>query len=895
MVRLVDFDDLLWELKTSLFDHRVTYCSFGGPLALYSGGHFDSEENGNFVHLYNAMGAPHPVTPHIMLDGIEGVLFMYWNECNDHLILVLNTGETRFFNLKGEPAAASIKVPVPSLCAGAGNGVALLINEPTFRLVLLECKEDGEYRAASLDLPSVFQNQKPNVMLVIPQQFSDTGYTEVFIPFLNNGKTSSFYHCVFHANSRCYDLCLSIDGGSVAHMTLSPSAHAIAFLVEDGTLYVASRSFEDITRLLNIDTDVMPAQFLWCGDKCIAYLHLSRQFDESLEFSTTLTLVNANDPNHSDFLNDIPDDCYLVSDCDGIRILSSDSYQFLQIVPEPSRRVFSVGSRANSAMLLLAFDEFMCGNASSVKMIRDLQKDPLALCEAVDDCVAAAGFEFDVSQQKRLLRVAAFGKSFSSVYESDVFVNMARRLRVLNTLRKSRTGMVMSQVQMLALEGDRLAERLVQMNHHQLAYCICDTLGYSTKFVMMDWALAKLAKPFVSANAEKGITHNVVEKLKQLNQTNFADIAYKAYLKQKPHAALLLLEAEKVAAKQIPRLLDIKQPEVALRKAVKCGDPDLIFTVMMHLINERGANAIPLLASDQISQGMLLVYVMTCESHRELLVEYFRTHSEYNTYLNTLHYLDEERRSIQALDRKDSSWMMLQEIKIGAIQSLVIAAKRETAISTANSGALGSAFSPVAVVSGFSTSLSQSNEKWLRLHMQLLDTQTKLMQKYTDKRFLNASVAKTISLCHEHGHNEVAERIKNDFGVSDKMYCWSMLKAYAKSSQWDLIDQIGAVKSKMKPVIGASAFVRTLLACGRHEQAKLYVPKVPRIEERMEFYVQCGDWAGAGADCRRHGEPELLAQLKERAKGSSTALQQIEEGWNSGQESGAVKFAKFFT
>ncbi|RNE96767.1 putative vacuolar protein sorting complex subunit, partial [Trypanosoma conorhini] len=598
VVRLIDFDDLLWELKRGLSEFKVAYCSGGGPLALYCGDRFDSDGVGNVIGLYTAKGAPHPLRPNIRLDGIESVFFMCWNECKDHLIVLLNTGEVQFFSLAGEIVAESIKLPVPLLCVSTGNGISLLVNDVEPQLIVLEYHNSGEYRKVALNLPQIFQNQKPTVMLAVPQQFSDTGYTEVFVPFLTKDGVSSFWHSVFSSNPGCYDLRVSIDGGKVVHMALSPSGQSIAFLVENGTLYVASRSFEDITRLLTRELDVIPVQFLWCGDSCITYLHLESQFEDDLEFSTTLTLVNVEDPDQSDFLNDIPSAPYLVSECDGIRIFSADSYQFLQVVSAPSRRIFSVGSRANSAMLLLAFDEFMCGSTTSVKLIRDLQRNPTELSEAVNDCIAAAGFELNTSQQKRLMRVAAFGKAFCSMYDSDLFVNMVRRLRVLNALRKSKAGMLMSQAQFLSLEGDRLADRLVQMDQHQLAYCICNCLGFNTRRVMTEWALAKLTKHSLTVAEEKQVALDVIEKLKEVNQNSHAEIAYKLYLKQKTHAALLLLEAEKIASRQVPKLLEIDQPELALQKAVKSGDADLVFTAMMYLILHRGTEAVPLLMRD---------------------------------------------------------------------------------------------------------------------------------------------------------------------------------------------------------------------------------------------------------------------------------------------------------
>ncbi|RNF11263.1 putative vacuolar protein sorting complex subunit [Trypanosoma rangeli] len=893
VVRLIEFDDLLWGLKRDLSEFKVAYSSAGGPLALYSGDDFHSSEVQNIIGLYNARGAPHPVRPNIRLDGIESVFFMCWNECKDHLVVLLNTGEVRFFNLAGETAAPSINVPVPLLCASTGNGIGLLVNDVEPQLILLDYHFTEEYKKISLNLPKVFQNQKVAVMLAIPQQFSDTGYTELFIPFLSNDGASSFWHCAFANTPRCYDLCLSIDGGNVVHMALSPNGQAVAFLVQNGTLYVTSRSFEDITRLINIELDVLPVQFLWCGDKCITYLHLARQFDETIESATTLTLINVDDPAQSDFLNDIPPSPYLVSECDGIRIFSADSYQFLQVVSAPSRRIFSVGSRANSAMLLLAFDEFMCGSTNSVKLIRDLQGNYTEMSETVNDCIAAAGFELSISQQKRLMRVAAFGKSFCSMYESDFFVNMVRRLRVLNALRNSKAGMLMSQAQLLSLEGDRLADRLVQMDQHQLAYCVCDYLGFSTRRVMTEWALAKLTKHSLTVAEEKQLALDVIEKLNEVNQNLHAEIAYKVYLKQKTHAALLLLEAEKIASVQIPKLLEIKQPELALQKAVKSGDADLVFTAMMYLISHRGTEVIPLLTSDSTTEKIFLLYITVCEGYRELFMEYHKTHPEHKTYVNIRHYLKEEEELKRLLLESDCNWETLQQKKLTALENVAISVKREIFANAANTGIGRNVFPSTGVFSGVSQ-YSQLNENKIHLHMKLLDEQTKLMKVYNDKRFLNASVMKTISLCYEHGCDGVAGRLKREFGVSDKMYCWCRLNAYTTMSQWGLIDHLGDVRSKIKPVIGAPAFINTLLACGRPEQAKKYIPKISQIEQRMEYYVLCGDWEEAGADCRRNGDQDLLSQLKERVKGNASATQRIDKGWNSVTESGALKLAKFF-
>lgn len=60
--------------------------------------------------------------------------------------------------------------------------------------------------------------------------------------------------------------------------------------------------------------------------------------------------------------------------------------------------------------------------------------------KAVDQCVMAAGFEFDSTIQKLLLRAAKFGKTIAPDIPSEPYVQMCRILRVLNGVRGRKIG-----------------------------------------------------------------------------------------------------------------------------------------------------------------------------------------------------------------------------------------------------------------------------------------------------------------------------------------------------------------------------------------------------------------------------------------------------------------------
>lgn len=891
VVRLVDFDDLLWGLDVDFFRYDIAYCRSGGLLALYHRNVSSSGSRGSVIKLYNANGTPHPLSPQIYLDDMTNLMFACWDYPKDNLIVVSNSGTLRFFNFRGEPIGSSLRVPVPSLCTSTEAGVALLVGLQELRLVLVESGSTEGYEAVSISIPRLLHDNKPCSMLAVPPRFSDSGHTEIFVPFVTTENASTVYHIVFHEKYMCHDLGVYIEGGNFVHMALSPNGRSVAFMVRDGTVYVASRSFDDITRLLNINTDVIPSQFMWCGDRCISYLHRNKQFDAALNFPTTLSLLSVDDPDKSDYLNDIPVDAHLVPECDGVRILSARSYQFLQVVPEPVRRIFSVGSRAKSAMLLSAYDEFMCGNANSVKIIRDLQRDKHGLSEAVDDCIAAAKFELSVSQQKRLMRVAAFGKSFCAMYESDVFVDVIRHLRAVNMLCKSKAGTLLSQAQLSELK-EKLVRRLALLNYHQLAYHVCELLGFSAKDVMMEWAMLMLTNSSVSQADEGRLVSRVVDKLKCCKQSAYCEIALKLYRSQRVSAALAVLEAETSVSERISHLLQINQLEEGLRQAIRSGDTGLIFTVIKYLISSESSDALTLLKKFVTSRRMLFVFAKSARVTNSKVMEIFKTYPDECAYLDLLRYLEEVRVSTGKRGEGGQSCEDLLVIKLNIVRSTLLSCPMGTVNIPSKGGLSGNTYSH-SLLSGSFRPPSDS-EKWLRLHMDLMEEQKNLVKKLKDRRFLDASVTKTITLCHEHGCKDVADRIKNKFGVSDKMNTWCMVKAAVETKQWNLVDEISDIRGKGRSPVSGFAFVRALFANCQRQQAKQYIPKIPQIEWRMEYYVLCGDWKTAGADCRRHSEPELLRQLKDRAKGDTDALRQIEEGWNSVQESGAVRLAKLF-
>lgn len=127
----------------------------------------------------------------------------------------------------------------------------------------------------------------------------------------------------------------------------------------------------------------------------------------------------------------------LVSEIDGVRILSNSQHELIQKVPDVVQKIFRINSTEPGSFLLEASKQFQRNNHRADEYIC-LVKDNLN--KAVEQCIEASGYEFDTEVQKNLIRAAQFGKCFVPTINSDEYVQMCRVLRVLNAIRDRKIG-----------------------------------------------------------------------------------------------------------------------------------------------------------------------------------------------------------------------------------------------------------------------------------------------------------------------------------------------------------------------------------------------------------------------------------------------------------------------
>ncbi|BGO93965.1 Vacuolar protein sorting-associated protein 16 [Rhodotorula toruloides] len=727
-------------------------------------------------------------------------------------------------------------------------------------------------------LASTGLDSMPDCWCVVPPDVSSSRGTEVL---LAKGET------VWRLDEiDCVDQRLS--RGPYLSITPSPSGRFLALLCASPSssppqLWVTSsdfsRSFSDValTSEMSEGEKGRPRLLEWCGSNSVVVawertVVMVGPYGETLKFFYT-------DPVH------------LVSENDGTRILSSEGCDFLQIVPQSSQSVHLPGSTSPASLLYEASLEFY--DRKSPRADEYVRNGLLGggnggreMREAVEGCLDAAAKEWDEDEQKRLLKAAAFGKSFLEAYNPTDYVQTTKILRVLNAVRDYKVGLPLTWEEYHAMPPSHLISRLVALSQHLLALRISSFLGLSSSPVIKHWAqqlIAASAPGVAPVNdgaplSDEDVSRLIVDKLQSLSSPappatsvtasasgtassassttgpvpdvplSSGDIALTAFRLGRPHLAALLIEREPRAGKQVPLLLRMGEGEEAMKKAVKSGDPELVFQVLLHLrqklspgdlfrLVERVSSTIS--ASASASSAATSPYTPhTRDPDPILFLQLFlREIGEDKGLLRDFWYQDDRR------------------VEMGC--EMLVEAGREQDFGD-----------KVAKVRQAQKSFSEDKErsfetKMVDDHIRLLVFQQQLEQDSaaSGKTFVGLSVNETIRQCILAGMDKKAEKVRSEFKVPDKRFWYLKLRSLISLRDWDALDTFARTK---KSPIGYEPWVDELIRAGAHRQAVKYVERCD-VRNRVELYVKCGEWVMAGQDDIKARSPNniIAAQLDE--------------------------------
>ncbi|PKI55713.1 hypothetical protein CRG98_023929 [Punica granatum] len=449
------------------------------------------------------------------------------------------------------------------------------------------------------------EDSAPLCMAVIEPQYVMSGNVEVLLGVTEGGLVVVEEDSVQRVETVGGEVL-----GPLQKLAVSGDGKWLAAFTHDGQLLVMPTDFSEIKFACNCESALPPEQLAWCGmDSVVLY------WDDML-----LMVGPIGEPVR--YLYDEP--VILIPECDGVRILSNSSMEFLQRVPDSTVSIFKIGSTSPAALLYDALDHF---DRRSAKADENLRLIRSSLPEAVETCIDAAGHEFDVSRQRTLLRAASYGQAFCSHFQRDRIQEMCKTLRVLNAVRSSEVGIPLSIKQYKLLTPSVLIARLINAHQHLLALRISEYLGLNQEVVIMHWSCSKITASLAIPDAT--LLEILLDKLRLCKGISYAAVAAHADKNGRRKLAAMLVEHEPRSSKQVPLLLSIGEEDTALAKATESGDTDLVYLVLFHIWQKRPAlEFFGTIQAKPLARDLFITY-SRCYKH-EFLKDFFLSTGQLN-------------------------------------------------------------------------------------------------------------------------------------------------------------------------------------------------------------------------------------------------------------------------
>ncbi|EMR10340.1 hypothetical protein PNEG_01594 [Pneumocystis murina B123] len=785
----IEFSKMLWK-DIQLSEYMVAGAKCGGAIALVKDDKVIHKYLGPTntklsIRIYNSYGS---FISEINWE-LEKIRGIGWTD-SEKLIIVTENGVVRNYNMQGEFTQFSLgKEANEHLvvnCQFWGTGFVALLGNNTF----ISVNQYSEPRPKLLCSPK-FEDVIHSWAIIAPH-FSSTFHVEVLV------STKSTIYLIDEAGNRDQYLYQ----GPFLNIRVSPNGQFLALHTFQNKIWVVSTCFQKTMSEFSLTDNEKPLQMDWCGNDSVVVVY------------NTIVLIIGPFGGFLSFPCNGP--ALLISEIDGVRIITNDKCEFLQKVPDVLENIYGRGKNSYGAILLESIEHF---EKKSSKANENIQSIKPYLAEAVDECINAAGYEFDHLWQKRLLKAASFGKSYLNFYNPEEFVEMCQTLRVLNSMRFYDIGIPLTFKEYFHLTPEGLIERLIARQKHFLALKISEYLRLSPDKVYIHWACMKIK---FSSDDEECIYRTIVEKISS-KRISFEEIAKTACDEGKQKLAVKLLDYTLKTNNKISLLLNIEENETALNKAVESGDTDLVLYVILYLRDKLPlAHFFQIIRDKAVAVSVLEAYAK--DNDLELLKDF---------------YYQDDRRSDSA------NIILLESLKTCNIDLKIEKLKLS-----------------LGLYKEYKEFLFEI--KNLEEQIKLLDLQKSFEKEFHDS-FIGLSVNETIFKLIKLNQMIAALKIKAEFKIPIKRFWWLKLRALVAIRDWEQIEN-WVNKSKKSP-IGFEPFVSECLAAGNKKIAASFIPKCFELAPafRTELWVKVGDWISAGNEALKFKDLKLLEELKSKA------------------------------
>lgn len=820
------------EIK-DLRDYLSTVAPFGGPIALLRDPKklikIDAGRTlARTLLLFNACGKKIGEVPWAKYDEkdattgrMNALVSMYWTD-ELRLLCVFENGACISFTMMGEIETQFVILPpnskdkIVSFESWGGGIVAL-----SEKMALIQVLDIDSVRPKVSLLPDcgLSETNPPTCMAVLEPRFLKSIYPEVFLG------TASKSLVVVSKEGGAQDMKLQESiKAPISSIAIAPNGMFMAIFSQDGILTVMNTMMDK--KILSFDTQskASPLKMCWCGEDSIllywpnAGLIMVGPYGSWLRFPYDGSLI-------------------LGQETDCCRVYSSTVHDIVIRVPTCVENIKGVGSTAAAAMLFQALDAFDSGDAKADEHIRFIQSQN-TLEEAIKDCIEAAGSEFDYASQTTLLRAASYGKCFvdsamdptlsieagANLLDTEQFVEMCRKIRVLNALRQQNVAFPLTVGQFDRLSAEVVVSRLVSMRHHFLALKICEYMKITTDRVLVHWACEKVKAATDVPDDE--LVALIRKKLKKATLVSYADIASCAERVNRRRLATMFLDLEESATDQVPLLLSMGEFELALRKSLESNNTDLIYMTLFHL--ER---TLPSMDEFRYVLNRDPSYV---EAVNLMLLYYKASKSS--------------RLSVLWNDVTGAENDLLLSFKTSELDEKINALKDATA--------------------KYNAAKMPMRAKLAEEQMDLLQEQHKLEERVENvkkRTFVGMSISDTMRIMIKDSKYEpkllpLAATFSKKFKVPEKRFYRVKINALAETHQWDALQKFS--QEKKNPPCGFKVFAVACLREGEKQMAEAYTARITAVDEKFETLIHLEMYNDALQLAIKLKDPEKLTSVR---------------------------------
>uniref|UniRef100_A0A023F2B4 Vacuolar protein sorting-associated protein 16 homolog n=1 Tax=Triatoma infestans TaxID=30076 RepID=A0A023F2B4_TRIIF len=757
-----------WPNDINLDSLSLTSSNFGGPLAVMRDRNKVVKVQGGgkpVISMYSSSG--NFISSIIWNSG--KIVKLGWSSLCD-LLCILEDGHVLIYDMfsnfqhrvsMGQEAQDTKVLDAKIFNTASGTGVAVLTT--THRIFLVNSVREAKVRRLP-EVPGVHNAPTAWTVVCEDRHCRVLFARERDLYSLNEGETHPHPLTIELGDETC----------TIIEMAVSSNYERVAIFTDRGKLWIGSSDLKKCTRLYDTRSANLPTQLVWCGVDAVVinwglHLELVGPFEESLHYNYDETV-------------------FCIQEVDCIRVVSSQSMDIIQKVPEVVRNIFGINSTAAGSYLLEASKQYQKKNHRANEYLH-LVKPKLFL--AVRQCIEAAGHEFKAETQKMLMKAAQFGKTYLDDCSPENYVTMIRVLRCLNAVRHPNVGMPITynQLQILTLQG--LMELQMIRRNHFLALDLATFLKMpDSSKIRLHWACYKVEHSKLN---DELVAKEIAEKIGSSRDVSYIKIAKKAADCGRNDLAIKLIEYEPRANLQVPLLLRLGEDQTALIKAIESGNTDLVYAVLLHM-------------KENMPLGKFQMEIRSFPLAQALYLKYCRLHNK--DMLKDVYIQEDDHKSQaecyirESFDPKNSS-------------------TREASL--------------VAAEESYKRAKLDLNATLCEEHLRLSKYQRNLEDKFK-RDFFGKSLHDTLKLLLTMQEVKLADKLRHEYKVPDRRYWWLRVKVLGELGAWSDLEKLS--KSKKSP-IGYEPFVEVCWKHGNRYEAQKYLPKV-KDDVKVEYLTKLG-------------------------------------------------------